>query len=69
MNRKQFFGNMVGLVAVASNAKELASLKSDVPVVAPEMYHYTFANKCYVSALDPMIDTREINKMVTDILK
>jgi len=31
MNRKQFFGNLGALIAVASSAKELASIKPEQP--------------------------------------
>jgi len=33
MNRKQFFGNFIGLIGVAVNAKELSSLCSESPVI------------------------------------
>lgn len=68
MNRKQFFGNLVGVVGVATNAKQLASIKISSaiePVVIKQIT--TTYNRVFVSALDPFLDTREINKMVTDM--
>lgn len=71
MKRSDFLKKAIGLIGIAYNPTTLATLiepVSEITETIPYVPGETLGaiNKSYVSALDPILDTREINRMIGD---
>lgn len=66
MKRSDFLKRAIGLIGIAANPTALSTLAEKIPEVKKIKSRVTVGsiNKCYISCLDPLLDTREVDSII-----